>query len=913
MIQPRRLIHHGTVEAEGFLFDLRLIAEQEMRRRVLELWVPGATLHRAPGSALLRIPVPLCIASRQAPGLPLVAREGVLLAAPLDADELRALAPPYGSLVLMRGGTMVVEHPTAWTLEDPASWLDLDEYMMLESVSLGDPPAVAVDAAPPMTFEGRTRLKGVPEADPKRATVLEALRAHAHGKSYRTTDGKEGLGEWLKRGFPSLLSGLLERRPRESASTGTATGTPKPRSHGNIRSTLLKALWKSRLGQLMGVPHARYLQRTMSMFDRGDILEALRHALPLGGPESPDAPPPGFTTPSRRSNLILNPAGGGRVRSTLSLAPDLMRELKERYRQAVAHLERQGKITEAAFVLADLLYETAEAVAFLEGHGERRLAAELAEGRQLAPEIVIRQWILAGDGDRAVMIARRTGAYAIAIQSLERHHPEKAEILRLLMADALATSGDYAAAADVIWPITDSRHIALAWIDRAIGGGGPVGARMLARRLAMPESPDGSYYQQALALLANGDIETAETRHAFALGLLAETPNDVTRTLARAAVRSLAGDVSAGGVHHHPAHIRSLVSLAGDGALRADLPPLPPADASNTLAQRTPRLEITIAAADTGIGPVHDAALLPNGRLALALGEAGVHLLTRDGRVVAHFPQPAERLVISDSGDRAIALAPRGEVWRIARIDFMNRRAESWCQAKIDTWTENFDGSAWLVGIGREVLMIDAIASEFRTLWRWKDVGIGVETIVRAGHDGAFLAATLPTDAWGRALRPGDETVVPSYELWLVNLQSQTLRSRTEQKPQTPPGGDISSRAISPLGSIADCVTGAGSIPLAIRIDGVACDLSLDAEEHVPIGLIHSEAWTVATFRTSGGVHSFLISRPERIVRASIRLLGASHARARLSPNHLLLADDRGRILVLDLNTGRILRDIRLR
>src|SRR5581483_11981824 len=81
-------------------------------------------------------------------------------------------------------------------------------------------------------------------------------------------------------------------------------------------------------------------------------------------------------------------------------------------------------------------------------------------------------------------------------------------------------------------------------------------------------------------------------------------------------------------------------------------------------------MRIEIAASDAGTLPVNDISLLPSGRLVAAFGEAGVKLLARDGRTITHFDQPAHRLVISDHGDRAIVMARRGEVWRLARLIF---------------------------------------------------------------------------------------------------------------------------------------------------------------------------------------------------------------------------------------------------
>src|SRR4051812_22577412 len=122
-----------------------------------------------------------------------------------------------------------------------------------------------------------------------------------------------------------------------------------------------------------------------------------------------------------------------------------------------------------------------------------------------------------------------------------------------------------------------------------------------------------------------------------------------------------------------PADFRQLAAFAGDGCLRADAQALPLPPRALWIARGEP-LEVEIAARDAGTRPAYDAAFLPNGLTAVALGEAGVRLLSRSGEILAELDQPAHRLIPSDHGDRAIALARRGDSWRLARLDFSLRR-----------------------------------------------------------------------------------------------------------------------------------------------------------------------------------------------------------------------------------------------
>ena len=93
--------------------------------------------------------------------------------------------------------------------------------------------------------------------------------------------------------------------------------------------------------------------------------------------------------------------------------------LRTLYAAAAQDLERTGRIDEAAFVHVELLGNVESAVQLLERHRRYRLAAELAEGRELAAERVVRLLWLAGRREHAIAVARARGAYQTAIERLQ--------------------------------------------------------------------------------------------------------------------------------------------------------------------------------------------------------------------------------------------------------------------------------------------------------------------------------------------------------------------------------------------------------------------------------------------------------------------------------------------------------------
>lgn len=117
-------------------------------------------------------------------------------------------------------------------------------------------------------------------------------------------------------------------------------------------------------------------------------------------PITTDAPALALRPVSAVSRAIFGVAIGlspSALTSSMFAAGDFFDKLRAAYRKAFEQLEREGRIDEAAFVLAELLHVDEEAVAFLERHGRLRLAAEVAEARDLPPGLIVRQWFLAGD------------------------------------------------------------------------------------------------------------------------------------------------------------------------------------------------------------------------------------------------------------------------------------------------------------------------------------------------------------------------------------------------------------------------------------------------------------------------------------------------------------------------------------
>jgi hypothetical protein len=881
------------------------------RRRAVALWGPGVTVHRvdALGGLLVRFPVPRWMDCARAPGLPLVriAPEGerprspgpapstLVASAPLAAAEIADLAPPAGAAIVVRGGVPVSVVPAAHDAEDPASYLDVSAFVPVPVVALGPaPPPPRVVVAPPEV--PARRLLGVADAPPQVAEVLAALKAARLGRKPAPDPAPlsflaalfTALTAWVARIFRARRDRPAPAPVRASPGRSlVVVSAPTPaapsalqRLGTALRHFFAKVLVGANLAPFLGRRQAEYVGKMIDLFEQGDLGEALRHAIPLGGDEAEagEAPPPMIGVPRPRSNLAISGGSGGKG-SALYAPEDFYADLRRRYRAAFERLERDGRIEEAAFVLAELLRESAEAVAFLERHGRFRLAAEVAEARGLPPGLLVRQWLLAGDASRAVLLARRHGAFADALARLGQH--AQAPVLRMLWAGTLADAGDFAAAVDMAWPLPEARAVAEAWIDAAIAQGGAAAARMLARKLALvPASfPDVRACAHKSLLLDAEDEGAARERRAFAEALLAEPTSPASRTLARPLLRALVRDGSRTGDPATRLLVDRLEGFAGDEALRADRPPWP--------AERTPRASpgprtLTLAATDTGATPVHDAAHLPDGRTLLALGEAGVRVLGRGGRPLFDLGQPAHRLVVSDRGDRALALARRGDAWRVARLDLVGRRSQAWCEARFDCTAPDFDGSQWVVAAGSRLLVIDALEARFDAL-----ASLDL-------REAAALAVSRTSSSCVVALaEPGDRLARCRYD-----LPSWTLRRR--DRFDAPFGRSLTTAG--PAGAIA-CLTGPGALPcpslVCFRDEGAMVQARLDPVSGAePAGLASVSGSLLCALRSPAGVEVRLFAESTLEMGGQWALVGASRASLRFGVEGVITLADQLRLLV---------------
>ena len=857
MTRPPEVVWRGRVEAVGWVAPDGPVA----RERALRAWTPGCRVQVGDGAIVVLPAAPERLDRRAGPGEPLVRDRatGALCGVPLE--EVVAASD---DLVVARAGAAHRIGREDLVHEDPAAWIDLTGWQTEPAVALGPVPArPSVAVSEPARAAEEIFGEAAPEVHPERASMLDKLRRAG-------ADGGGGAGVPAVR---APTAGLLARMQRWLSGVKA-----------------LSPLWKA-IQRRQG----DYMRRLLDAFDRGDIEEALRRAIPLGGEGSGETVP-AWGTPERRTGALkpseLAMSGIGRA---YGFGVDLYDHLERLYRVAAERLEAQGFIDKAAFVLADLLQAPEEAVALLERHGEYELAARIAEGRGLPPERVVRQWFLAGDAERALVIARRHDAFAAAITALAESHPDKADALRLLQARLLAERGDYAAAVTVIWPVQAGRRAARQWIDRGIAAGGTGGARLLVWKVAwFPETLEEEA-DRVRALLDDDSIAGAPARQAFQGALrvqrMVKQFPDALRPLAAAAARSrLRDDMTIGRIPGTEAVAR-LLDLAQSPALAADVPNTPRAPSMFALTARSTPLELVVPAGDVGPSTVHDAGLV-EGRLLVALGEAGVAVCDRDGRVVWRCPEPAHRLVLPRSGDRVLLLGRRGErLWRVASLDLHRRASRAHRDLQLDAFAQVHQDGKWWVGAGSELSALDPLDVDLRALWRNRNVGGAIEDVCQGLEYVSWIAR-------------GEQTTWCRLELGPLQLRARSVLNSVD---------GVASRVVQrPDDGLAWVVLGEGNVQVRTRSPSAWATLDLDASVATVRVVAHGQDHLVLATGAPGPTSALrLLERRE--LREVLRLehRGTAEIGARLQAGYLVVWDDRGRARVLHLHTGAVVVDAR--
>ncbi|RZT77837.1 hypothetical protein EV382_1003 [Micromonospora violae] len=771
----------GRLPARALLIDVCLIGEAEARRRVVEAWQPAAALFELPGGAwLLEFDQAVEVRAELAPGLVLVDSGGVLH---LSGTPVGDAAP--GDVLIPRAGATTWVSRAALTRVDRDSWTDLTALRIEPLAALDGPVVAAVAPSPWQPLPPAPGLRAVAGVAPPprriRRLLAASTRPNRRMRLSPSASGKLaavgaavfvfGLATLVAAPLRMLVigvgAGLLYGLSKVIAS-GTAaaadngpTQTGRGTSSGGWWNTLLARLvLTSRAAWLAISAQQRYLRRLDAAFERRDWDRALREAIAVGGSNGR----PTLRLPRPRTGDLVPHAQleGG---STVPLGFGAEQHLRTLYRQAATELHRAGRVEESAFVLADLLGLPGEAVALLERHRKYRLAATLAEGRELDPDLAVRLWWRAGERDRALHVARSRGAFAGAVERLARVDAVAARQLRAEWVRARQAADDHVGAIDAAWPDTELRPLVVTNLQAGMALSGHTAGYLFAHLVTW--RPHTDTVTTAITLLDGRDQELAPAQRGFLVALselhCADKAQD--RRLCTAAlrliVRNAAGDPN--GDADERRRIAGRLRRRADRLAAADLPPLP---AGRAPAQDTP-IDIT-STDEAGQLPIHDAVLLSGRTILTAHGEFGVRLIGLDGRIRASWDTPAHQLVVADHGANVLLVARRGPACEIRSLNLSTRRLRPPVVITAHYVLPSYDGALLTVVDDDGIAFIDLTADTPHIAWRELDPTIAVLDIARSPTSLAALVRVNHQLGSGAA----------RTEVWRWDLPSLMLRAR---------------------------------------------------------------------------------------------------------------------------------------
>ena len=536
----------------------------------------------------------------------------------------------------------------------------------------------------------------------------------------------------------------------------------------------------TRVSRLLGLRQAMYLENMMRLFESGKMDDALRHAIPLGG-ENPPAQGAAFGVPQARRDLNLSRQLGPTF--GMGVGSQIEDQLRRMYRRSFEQLDRQGKVDEALFVLAELLGARMEALDYLEKHRRFREAADLAIGWDRPSEVIVRFLALAGDWRAAVAVARRDRAFANTVAQLEPNWPEAAAMLRHEWGLALVAQGRTMEAVDAVWPVSSLRPLAMDWLLQAREDTDVWGLR--ARLKLAQLVPETLRDDVPWLTMLRDDPNAHQERAQLALALLNEPKSPLVRHLTALILPSVWGDHSAGHMSLEQSRLQALVGLADDPLWSHDLPHSQwPALQAQPLLKRSDALAVCWP--EPGHMRLFDVVSLGEAGYLVGAGEAGLRWLDRRGGLRHAWAVPAHQLVVSESLTVILALAPRQGLWRVTRIDLLKKATVDLGVSELGWWASSFDGIGWSVARGTTLRVLDTTRSLQDVLWQVTDL------------PGEVCALSVHSTLEVLALRNRSGEL----DLWQYVLPQRRLLSRGPVSPKALVPGAW--RVLHPKGALMD-------------------------------------------------------------------------------------------------------------
>lgn len=494
-----------------------------------------------------------------------------------------------------------------------------------------------------------------------------------------------------------------------------------------------------KLDRLIAFRQSHYLETMIKKFEKGNLEDALRYAIPLGANNGSTAQ--SFGTPKPRNKLSLSESVYSNS-FNIYLDKKFHQYLQSLYLQSFEKLAKENKTEQAVYVLVELLNNLQEGLAFLEERKLYKQAMELAIARDADPEQIVKLCCLANDWDKAIMIARRDNIFANAILILEKTNQQVANKLRLEWANTLAEKAEWLAAIDAIWPLTQYRHLAEQWFNYV----DPLNPKAIVKRFILKPGDALDKLEDSLAIIKNTP-NYYQKRLDIAQEIIAQQKYaESLKSLLGVLINAIVLDVVTYPNTLTTVDIARLIAFTQDQSTRVDIPIS--SLASLKLVKPCSLVESTITqyyrCPEVGHRAIYSMVALTDDRYLLALGQAGIIIVDHTSKQRAHFMIAADKLVISDNKMQVLALAECGDYYRIHKVDLSTKKTVDLGIIKFQRCHDEFDGINWTI-INNNCIEVIDISTKLSVVWRVDLSPNQIEQIARNQNNEMYLTLT-PND-----------------------------------------------------------------------------------------------------------------------------------------------------------------------
>ncbi len=306
-----------------------------------------------------------------------------------------------------------------------------------------------------------------------------------------------------------------------------------------------------RLSEFLMNQQEAMLRRLLKDFREGRIEEALRRALPLGGPASQVMTPPTSASLPWHNFLhsLENLLGRNNGPASAWFTPDdVFYSLQAEYRKQAEEAARRGDYRRAAFIYAKLLYDVSGAARILSQGGLHRDAAIIYETALNNPRAAAQEWEAAGEIDKAVELLFRLDDHLAAAELLQKvGETDRALSLYRIAAGNLIDQRKYFEAGELLRTKAQREDLALdvfhdGWRTRPLAQANPCG---LALASHYSQEPNVARFRELVrdAQTCQADWAAEATVHFF---------NQIARLVNRPPLATIADET----------HDRCLMALA---------------------------------------------------------------------------------------------------------------------------------------------------------------------------------------------------------------------------------------------------------------------------------------------------------------------------------------------------------------